>query len=214
VRSYHAIIHAMSYTNFDTKKATEVACFFLLLAKKGRKNVTKLRMAKWMYLSELESYKQLGEPIFNDDLYSMQHGPVPSHALELLENKKRKIDPIWSAVVSTTKDANSKHQYIILNATDCRYKSTNDLKYLSDAEIEVLGDVWKKYHALNSKELETLLHDQTKHPEWVYPQTKKSTPIDMLKLFGGLGYSNEASHGLWAHHKESNNLDKLLSHPA
>ena len=200
----------LSPSSFNEAKAAQVAFFFLLKAKQFRMNITKLRFIKWMYLAERFCYQKFGEPLTGDSLFSMQHGPVLSGVLYLIEDPKKlkKINGFWQAVVSVKPE--SRHQYIALNS-QCEYKKNDDLRELSEAEIELLEEVWQEYGGLNAKQLETRLHDHQYFPEWHWKKGDGSNPIELESLLPILGYSDSETQALIRHIQSDQCLDRAFS---
>ncbi|MCC4634120.1 Panacea domain-containing protein [Xanthomonas dyei] len=180
---------------FSEEKAAQVAAFFLLRAQKRDMSVTKLRLIKWMYLAERRSYKLYGEPIVGDYMLSMKHGPVLSNTLYLVENPDRalKTDGSWANNIKTK--PNDRHSYMSLQE-DTAFTSEAKLRHLSDCDIEILDDIWSEYGRLSAKQLETLLHDDKKFPEWEWDRRKGNKPIELEILLPILGFSEDDASGI------------------
>ncbi|WP_447922253.1 Panacea domain-containing protein [Achromobacter aegrifaciens] len=179
----------LSRASYDETKASEVAFYFLMRAKKSNMTITKLRLVKWMYLAERAAYEKFGEPLTGDALCSLKHGPVPSVTLRLIERPNQVAsNGAWASVVETVR--HSKHVYV--SVTDnCSYRTADDLRRLSDDEVELLDDVWTKFGRMSSKDLETYLHDPARTPEWDWSEGDGGNPIELEDLFIAFGYSAE-----------------------
>lgn len=201
----------VSKSSFDEAKAAEVAFFFLSKAKEFGMHITKLRFIKWMYLTERLSYKKFGEPLLGDRLFAMRHGPVLSNTLFLIENpiKANKTKGLWESVVSI--ESQSKNQYITI-AEKCHYKTSDDLRALSDAEIELLEQVWQAYGRMNARKLETTLHDHQSFPEWKWKEGDGSNPIELESLLPILGYTQNQTDALIKHIQSHEYLDQAFAH--
>ncbi|HDS1147994.1 TPA: SocA family protein [Stenotrophomonas maltophilia] len=184
--------HPKQLALYDEKKATEVAVFFLLRACEWRKHISKLRLVKWMYLAERYCYKHFGEPLIGDRMVSMKHGPVLSNTLYLMERprKARIRTGVWEANVLTVRHSQSHRPYMELPENSA-YRSTDDLRSLSDAEIDVLEEVWDKYSRCSANELETRLHDPAEFPEWKWSEVSGNAPIRVSELLPILGWNQE-----------------------
>lgn len=170
----------------DLKKTGQLVYFFLKKASERQMHVTKLRLIKWIYLAERESYKEFGEPLINDKLCSLEHGPVPSGTLSIIEGKKENV---WKDIFSVARDG-SRHQYLQL-VNNCVYSSSDDLDRFSDAEVQLVESVWAEYGVWSSKRLETHLHDVSAFPEWNWKQGDKTNWIELETLLSSVGFSDE-----------------------
>ena len=173
----------------DVKKAGQLVFYFLYKAKSEKKNVTKLRLAKWLYLAERGSYEEFGEPLIGDRLAAMRHGPAPSETVAILEGRSR-IFPkdVFSDII--TVDREKTHQYVTL-APDCIYESVDDIDRFSEAEIELLDSIWDKYGNWSTKDLETYLHDTKKFPEWDWEEGDGTNWIELENLLKIVGFPDE-----------------------
>lgn len=171
---------------YNEHKAAEVAAFFLLRARKEGKNVSKLRLIKWLYLAERRSYELYGEPMIGDRMLSMEHGPVLSNTLYLVENPRhaRRREGVWEKNIAVEKSG--RHQYMLLTK-DSDYTGESSFRHLSRAEEKILGGVWQDYSCMSAQQLETLLHS-SKFPEWQW-DNQGNRPIELATLLPILGYS-------------------------
>lgn len=197
--------------SFDEKKAAEVAYFFLSKAAALGRHTTKLKFIKWVYLAERMSYERYGEPLVGDKLFSMEHGPVASSTLYLIEDRNKVFGhgSLWEKVVHT--ERNGRHQYVSIE-NDCDYRSADDLLSLSDSEIEILEDVWEKYGHLNTHQLETLLHNPKLFPEWRWKRGDGSNPIELEQLLSILGYDQAQTRALIGRLETHEALDQAFAH--
>ena len=177
---------------YDEKKASEVAFYFLMRARALGGSVTKLRLLKWMYLAERLAYQQFGEPLTGDVLTSMQHGPVPDTTRKHIERPAAVAarNGSWESVVAVEDGPKHKHQYVSIRPS-CGYVTADDLRQLSDAEVEMLDEVWMHFGKWNSGQLEKYLHDRRHTPEWKWAPGDKSNPIELETLLGAVGYEED-----------------------
>ena len=178
---------AKQFALYDEKKATEVAVFFLLRAREYAMNITKLRLVKWLYLAERSSYEQFGEPLIGDRMLSMKHGPVLSNTLFLMENPHRATvrTGVWEANVASVTHGLNRRVYMEL-PTDCAYGSADDLRSLSEAEVELLEEVWANFGRCSANEL-----DPEEFPEWTWKEPGSNPPIEVGQLLPILGWSED-----------------------
>ena len=164
---------------FNEKKAAEVAAYFLVRASKPKKIITLLKLMKLMYLSERLSYQKFGHPIIGDALVSMPHGPVLSKTLDLMNvGSSKKLSP-WVRLISdkSNRDMSLKEKLTI-----------DDLRELSDADLEVLKTIWNDFGQRSASTLRNYTHDPKNCPEWQDPDGS-SVPIQLETLLEKIGYA-------------------------
>lgn len=173
----------LSTGSLDLKKAGQLIYFFLDHADRRGMHITKLRLIKWIYIAERESYREFGEPLIGDKLCSLKHGPVPSETLAMIEGKKLST---WSNIFLVYRQ--NKHQYLQI-AKNCLYSNVDNLDRFSEAEIQVLESVWEKYGSWSSKRLETHLHDKSEFPEWVWKTGDGTNWIELETILESVGFT-------------------------
>lgn len=186
---------------FDAKKAAEAAAFLLLKARERDASITVLKLMKLMYLAERESYRQYGAPIVGDNLFSMPHGPVLSNTLNLINSvpEERQGGDHWDALIAERDGG--KYMYLQPGA---RVNSTDDLLQLSDADVEILEQVWCEFGKLSAHKLRDYTHDHANCPEWEDPNGS-SIPVSMNVMLESMGYSPDAILAI------CNNLQQMAS---
>ncbi|WP_169737292.1 Panacea domain-containing protein [Simplicispira psychrophila] len=175
---------------YDVNKAAQLVFFFLKKSSERHMNITKLRLVKWLYLSERASYEEFGEPLTGDKLGALRHGPAPSETLALIEGTSRAFpgNP-WKNIIKV--DREPKHQYVSLTS-NCEYKSIEDLDRFSDAELILINFIWEKYGGWSAKDLESHLHDTNLFPEWSWKEGDGTNWIDIETILKVVGF-DEAS---------------------
>lgn len=166
---------------FSERKAAQVAAYFLIRASQKLGSVTLLKLMKLMYLAERLSYERFCYPIIGDALVSMPHGPVLSRTLDLMNFGSSTDDSEWESLISERED-----RYMSLKNHDGL--TVDDLRELSESDIEVLNSVWNKFGRLSAVKLREYTHDQNNCPEWQDPDGS-SVPIRIETLLEKLGYS-------------------------
>lgn len=136
---------------FKEDKAAQAAA--LLLKLRGGQ-MSHLKLMKLLYLAEREALLRLGRPITFDSLVSMDHGPVLSQTLNLLHGESQGAG-FWEKAISTP----VKNEVSLLN-------DPGDDK-LSEAEIQIIRDVFSKFGKLTRWEIRDLTH---KLAEWQDPK--------------------------------------------
>jgi uncharacterized phage-associated protein len=171
---------------FDAEKAGQLMFYFLHKAATSGNNVTKLRLTKCLYLAERASYQHFGEPMIGDQLVSTQHGPAPSEVMSILEGRSRAIPKdVFAGIVTVSRP--SGHQFLSV-APDCVYRSADDLDRFSDAEIELIDQIWVESGNWPTGQLETDIHDSSPFPEWNWKDGDRSNWIELEDLLRIVGY--------------------------
>jgi uncharacterized phage-associated protein len=138
---------------FNEKKATEAAAYLLKL-RGGRMSYMKL--IKLLYLADREALLRFGCPITTDRYVSMDRGPVLSRVLNLITDERAPAtSSIWTNVISEP-----DHYEVRLN-------EKIEPEELSDAEIELLDEIFERYGRMDRWRLIEITHGL---PEWVDPQ--------------------------------------------
>ena len=162
---------------FSIRKAAQVVAFFAR-AQGGKINV--LKLVKLVYLSDREFMDQYGEPMLYDRMVSMDHGPVNSTTLNLI-NGLSADDQSWSEFVGTREGNDIALAHGVTDA---------QLDELSVAELKVLRHVWVRFGRMGKYEVRDYTHKNC--PEWEDPNGT-STPIPYARIFKFLGKDNAKS---------------------
>lgn len=141
-----------------------------------------LKLMKLMYLAERESLERFGEPLTGDGLYSMDHGPVLSNVLNHMNSMIDSQPDGWEAWVSDRED----HTLALRVAGD----PTPRLTQLSDADTEVLEQVWRKFGHMTGSQLRQYTHNHC--AEWEDP-SGSSLRIPYSRVLKAVGYRPEVA---------------------
>jgi uncharacterized phage-associated protein len=157
---------------FKTRKAAQVAAFF---ARKEGGTINLLKLVKLIYLANRRAMERYDYPVFDDYLYSMDHGPVNSTVLDYINGTRQDADD-WEEFV-----ASRSHHNVGL-----RHKkgSNSDLDELSDADLGVLNRIWDRFGKMDQWELVKYTHKNC--PEWEPPRGT-SLLIPYERIFRVLG---------------------------
>jgi uncharacterized phage-associated protein len=139
---------------FRETKATQLAA--LLLKMRGG-DMHYMKLIKLMYLVDRAALLRWGRSVTCDSYFSMKHGPVLSRTLDLMtEGTPPGETSTWDAYISTPSE------YRV------HLKQEVPTDELSEAEEEVIKEIFDRFGGMNRWELVALLH---KHlPEWRDPQ--------------------------------------------
>jgi uncharacterized phage-associated protein len=154
---------------FNEEKAMQAAAKLLEL--RGGK-MSYMKLLKLLYIVDREALRRWGRPVTTDSYVSMDRGPVPSKTLSLIsEGSPPGQTSKWAEFISEP-----EHYHVHLLKTPASDE-------LSDAEIALIEEVFKKLGSLNRWQLVEHVHT---FPEWENPGGS-SVPIsyrDILKAVG------------------------------
>lgn len=154
---------------FNERKATQAAAHLLRL-RGGR--MSYLKLIKLLYLADREALLRWGRPISTDRYVSMDRGPVLSRVLDLTTDGDDPDAPgIWAASITPP----SNYEVEVTG-------DTGDDE-LSEAEIQLLDEVFAKHGQMTRWQLVELTHAL---PEWIDPRggAIAITYRDILKAGG------------------------------
>ena len=183
---------------FTGEKIAQMAAFF---ADKQGGEIDILKLIKLLYLADRESVDRYGAPISYDRMISMDHGPVLSRALNLINGCLSGQDAEqWDSWISDR----ARHR-VSLNH---REVTRENLNHLSDADIEVLEAVWEQFGPMTKWEIRDYTHDEL--GEWRDPHGG-TLPISEFDLLRELGRSDEESEAISQDIREQREIDALIS---
>lgn len=155
---------------FRAHKAAQICAYF---ATRAGGKIDKLKLSKLVYLAERRHLENHHAPMLNDDLYSLEHGPVCSGALGGMEGTGDSA--VWDGYIQ-------RHGRDTIVAS--RAVTREDLDHVSQAELSILQAVWKRFGRFTPAELRKYTHK--KCPEYT-EIPGGSEPISYQKLFEVLG---------------------------
>lgn len=178
---------------FNEKKATQAAGQFLQLAN-GRMNYMKL--IKLLYIADREALLRWGRPITTDVYFSMKHGPVLSEILDLIDEGPNPFlgETFWA------------HHIAKVEEYDVSLKSDPLDDQLSEAEEELMGQVFEKFGKLNKWRLVEIVHA---FPEWQDPGAGR-LPIDYADILKAGHKTPEEIHAIEEELAALTTMDALL----
>lgn len=180
---------------FNVRKAAQVTAFF---AKAEGGDINVLKLAKLLYLSDRKFLEKYDCPILNDRFVSMPHGPVTSMTLTYVDGYQQDHRADWDEFVSRRAGYN-------IGLTDPEL-SEEALDELSEAELEVLNEVWDQFGHMNQYQIRNYTHNNCL--EWENPYGA-SNPIPYERVFKFLGKAN--SDALAARISSERALDETLA---
>jgi len=167
---------------FDVKKSAQVAGVLLSLS--PDKSLDRIKLMKLMYLVDRQSFIQYGATVSGDRLVSLPHGPGLSETLSALQGNLAYLADFSRWVVIPQ----GSHEHSLLKGTELE-----NADLLSEADIEVIENVWKEFGHMENWELVDWTHDSRNCPEWQNPGRSSNTiTLDGLSLALGID-SDESS---------------------
>lgn len=183
---------------FTVRKVAQMAAYFAD-EQGGRINI--LKLMKLLYLADRESMSRYGAPISFDQLVSMDQGPVLSRTLDLINGSyPNNMMADWEEWIS-----GREHYQVERN----RDVERSDLDFLSDADLEVLAAVWRRFGQMNQWELRDYTHQHL--PEWKDPNGS-SIPIAHTDIFIALGKELGEAEELASDINVEHDLDRAFAH--
>lgn len=158
---------------FKGRKAAQTAAYFAI-QQGGAINV--LKLAKLLYLAERESMSRFDEPLFYDRLVSMDHGPVASISLDLINGLSQ--DTNWDTFIKP------RDGHMVPVGEGITFSNLDEL---SKADLTILSDLWEKFSAFDRYEIRDWTHVNC--PEWDNPKGS-SEPINHSIVFKFLNKPN------------------------
>jgi len=130
----------------------------------------KTKLMKLLYFADFKHIKKYGRPITNDTYYHLEHGPIPSTILNLVNSTIDEVDgSILSDAIYIEQTPNSKIQRI-----KCYHPfQETDKKLFSESELEILCSVCKNFGNMGTKQIEEISHHESP-----WKETQETQKID------------------------------------
>ncbi|MDF1895075.1 Panacea domain-containing protein [Rahnella contaminans] len=187
---------------FSEEKVAQMAAY-LLLKRGGR--MAYLKLMKLLYLSNRRSILERGRMMGEDNLYSMPHGPVMSHTLDLIRQRNRAGGKYWFSLLQT------EGTDLVLRR-DPRTVDVDDvLDTLSRSDLKILDGVYAEFGHMNRFDLRDMTHLEKYCPEWRNPGSSRM-PIDCKDILIYEGKSEEDANNIIQNMRESEDLKEFNTH--
>lgn len=147
---------------FDVEKA--VATMVTLLKDIGPTD--KLKLIKLLYLADRDCFLEFGHPITGDQPVAMDHGPVPSACLDVLNGE------IDSDVFSFL--------HVRDRTVELDEAVPSDMKGFTDEEAQVLKKTLEKYGHMSTGELYRLVHRLPEYKDCHVRGTSADIPFEKI----------------------------------
>lgn len=171
-------------------------------------NFDTLKAAKLLYYADKHHLIRYGRPIIGDTYKHLDKGPVPSFALDVMNDVVKNRLPYWQESESY-KNAFKKifkvipkkgHPYPVFQLI----KSPN-LNYLSESEVEAIRETIKKYGKYTGRQLIKLTH---RDASW--KKTKPLEEIDYRLFFENEPQAEEAAKEYMEFSAEENEMCRRI----
>ena len=160
---------AQPCAGFRSRKAAQICAYF---ATQNGGTIEKLKLIKLVYLSERKFLSEYHNPMLFDEFYSLPHGPICSSTLNGIDGIIH--ETLWDEY--TARNGN------IVVAV--RSVERSDMDHVSDAEMQVLRDIWQTFSGMTASQIRNYTHENC--PE--YTETEKARiPISYRQILEALG---------------------------
>jgi uncharacterized phage-associated protein len=182
---------------FTYRKVAQMAAVF---ASKQGGAINVLKLSKLLYLADRESMSRYGVPISFDNLVSMDHGPVLSRTLNLINGY---VGGSGAAQWDEWMNDRENHDVSVRKSF-----TRKDLNELSDADLAVIDSVWAQFGRMDQWALSDYTHKNC--AEWIDPKGS-SLGIEETTVFTALGRSGPEAKKLAQSIKVQRELDRVFS---
>lgn len=158
-----------------------------------------LKLVKLVYLCDRMSMQQYASPITYDTYVSMDHGPVPSNALNLINGRLN--DLAWNKWMEERGESH-------MVAVKMQGFVDKDLDELSAADLKIVDKIWGEFGDIEEWKLSRYTHQHC--TEWKHPGGS-STPIEEWEIFRALGWSRKDAESAHRRIQEQREIDRVLS---
>ncbi|MDD5291506.1 MAG: Panacea domain-containing protein [Patescibacteria group bacterium] len=118
----------------------------------------KVKLMKLFYFLDFLHLKRYGSPITYDNYVNLEHGPIPSEILNLVNTA---IDDIDNSVLSDTISFETPTGTTMQRIIPARKFSEKDKKYFSKSQLEIMEQVARRFGDKNTKFIEEASHKES-----------------------------------------------------
>ena len=138
---------------YKEEKTAQMAARFLKL--RGGK-MSYVKLLKLLYMVDREALALFGRPVSYDNYSSLEHGPILSTTYNRIKGEAVfGFDPPWEKYLTT------RQGYDVL------LKNEAPISELSDAEVELIDEIFRKFGNWYRWKIVNYMHDN--FPEWKDP---------------------------------------------
>lgn len=193
---------------FNLEKLVNALAFF---SEANVLDLTKLKAAKLLYFADKAHLLKHGRPILGDVYFCLPYGPVPSLALNEMNDAidaPEVEDPDRKMFLKVLK---VRKPFFGQPVFQSRRKFNRDI--FSESELDALQEVTERYGRMTAGQLVNLTHDE---PTWVisnqnrHPEGRASIPYDLF-FRGQPDSAQEILRVLRLEQEEARELDQLFA---
>jgi uncharacterized phage-associated protein len=191
---------------FKFKKAKAV---LLYMVDQGVPGLTKGKACKLFFLADKLHLVRYGRPITGDSYAAMEHGPIPSHMLDILDEIEAETINTENAVdLAAALEIDRRFRYPRIKAHE-----KPGIKFLSESDVEVLNEIIGRYGRESFLELRHLTHTMPAYERvWEDPErVGRSVPMRFEDFFEE---DENAVAGVLEEVIENNALREMFPEPA
>jgi len=177
---------------YNSAKAAHIMAY-LALKTTGR-CLAKLKGTKLVYLADREAAKLYGMPMLDEVRFSLPKGPIVQETCD--RANPYRSDPDWKKIFAD--DSLTVKSDI----------TVDDLDELSDADAEILDDIWSRFGQMSGEDLSHWSHQPENIPEWEDPNGSR-TPISLERLLQAAGVERPAARAEFI--EDHNRIERLFA---
>lgn len=166
---------------YNPIKAAQIISFFA--CKEDARTLDVVKAIKLVYLADRESVTRFGAPILDEQRVSMPHGPVNSQTYAHINGEHDLEKSGWANFL----EDRANHQLAVKDNI-----TYDDLDELSEADIQCLEAVWKRFGGMTKWEIRDWTHERENVPEWEDPHGS-SVPIPLERMMSFVGVVDATS---------------------
>ncbi|HTX86629.1 MAG TPA: Panacea domain-containing protein [Candidatus Nanoarchaeia archaeon] len=122
------------------------------------KYLGKVKLMKLFYFLDFLHLKKYGSPITYDNYVNLEHGPIPSGILNLVNSA---IDDIDSSALSDTISFETPAGTVMQRIIPARKFIESDKKYFSKSQMDIMAQVAERFGDKNTKFIEEASHEES-----------------------------------------------------
>ena len=164
-----APVWAQPSAGFRSRKAAQSCAYF---ANRSGGTIEELKLIKLIYLAERQFLSAHHHPMLFDEFHSLPHGPVCSSTLNGITDVIH--EALWDEYIA-------RNGNIVVAVQPVERE---DLDHISDAEMEVLDEVWQEFSGMTASQIRN--HIQENCPEYTGAD-KGRISISYRQIFDALG---------------------------
>lgn len=136
----------------------------------------KVKLMKLFYFLDFSHVKKFGVPVTYDTYVKLEHGPIPSTIMNLINTACYDID---SSILSDTVRFETPDGTSMKRIQALRKLTDTDLKNFSESEIKILQSICQRFGDKNTKFIEDASHNEA---PWSESRLLEEIPYTMAAM--------------------------------